>query len=124
MSIGSLKRASGHGKTEHELTTQSVSPYGTGGYKMVVVHYSSIVEFIATCSCSINEYKDMMKAQVHVTQVFRYSDTQRLPRSQVFKMMHSKGDCSLAFKTKLSMSMLVQKSQVHKKVKDHKMMKR
>ncbi|GJV91323.1 hypothetical protein Tco_1539136 [Tanacetum coccineum] len=27
----------------------------------------------------ILKYKDMMKAQVHVTQVFRYSDTQRLP---------------------------------------------
>ncbi|GJU44842.1 hypothetical protein Tco_1202108 [Tanacetum coccineum] len=49
------------------------------GYRMMVVPYSSRVEFIATCSYSINEYKDMMKAQVYVTQVFRYSDTQRLP---------------------------------------------
>nr|GEU47394.1 hypothetical protein [Tanacetum cinerariifolium] len=43
--------------------------------EVVVPHYSR-VEFRATCSYSIDEYKDMMKAQVHVTQVFCYSDTQ------------------------------------------------
>nr|GEU53927.1 Gag-Pol polyprotein [Tanacetum cinerariifolium] len=43
------------------------------------VSRSSRVKFITTCSYSINEYKDMMEAQVHVTQVFRYSDTQCIP---------------------------------------------
>ncbi|GKC37957.1 hypothetical protein Tco_1050341 [Tanacetum coccineum] len=36
---------------------------------------SSRVKFITACSYSIDKYKDMMKAQVHVTQVFSYSDT-------------------------------------------------
>ncbi|GJV60000.1 hypothetical protein Tco_1466100 [Tanacetum coccineum] len=35
---------------------------------------SSKVKFITTCSFSISKCKDMMKAQVHVTQDFRYSD--------------------------------------------------
>ncbi|GJX83684.1 hypothetical protein Tco_0333165 [Tanacetum coccineum] len=35
---------------------------------------SSKVKFITTCSLSINKCKDMMKAQVHDTQDFRYSD--------------------------------------------------
>ncbi|GKB37845.1 hypothetical protein Tco_0882787 [Tanacetum coccineum] len=38
---------------------------------------SSKVKFITACSYLIDKYKDMMKAQVHVTQVFRYSDTQK-----------------------------------------------
>ncbi|GKB16471.1 hypothetical protein Tco_0850394 [Tanacetum coccineum] len=38
---------------------------------------SSSVKFITACSYSIDKYKHMMKAQVHVTQVFRYSDTQK-----------------------------------------------
>ncbi|GJW88422.1 hypothetical protein Tco_0163762 [Tanacetum coccineum] len=45
----------------------------------VEVPHSNRVEFIATRSYLINTYKDMMKSQVHVTQVFRYSDTQCLP---------------------------------------------
>ncbi|GJU53030.1 hypothetical protein Tco_1226744 [Tanacetum coccineum] len=45
----------------------------------VEVPRSSKVKFITTCLYSFDKYKDMMKAQVHVTQVFRYSDTQRLP---------------------------------------------
>ncbi|GJT50170.1 hypothetical protein Tco_0976327 [Tanacetum coccineum] len=36
---------------------------------------SSKVKFITACSYSIDKYKDMMKAQIHVTQVFHYSDT-------------------------------------------------
>ncbi|GJR91256.1 hypothetical protein Tco_0215267 [Tanacetum coccineum] len=39
---------------------------------------SSRVKFITACSYSVNKDKDMMKAQVHVTQVFRYSDTQKI----------------------------------------------
>ncbi|GJR48741.1 hypothetical protein Tco_1316844 [Tanacetum coccineum] len=39
---------------------------------------SSRVKFITACSYSIDKYKDMMKAQVHVIQVFRYSDTQKI----------------------------------------------
>ncbi|GJX37351.1 hypothetical protein Tco_0250654 [Tanacetum coccineum] len=39
---------------------------------------SSRVKFITACSYSIDKYTDMMKAQVHVTQVFRYSDTQKI----------------------------------------------
>ncbi|GJV63495.1 hypothetical protein Tco_1474323 [Tanacetum coccineum] len=38
---------------------------------------SSKVRFITACSYSIDKYKDMMKAQVHVTQVFCYSDIQK-----------------------------------------------
>ncbi|GJU05643.1 hypothetical protein Tco_1122073 [Tanacetum coccineum] len=33
------------------------------------------VKFKAACSYSNDKYKDMMKAQVHVTKDFRYSDT-------------------------------------------------
>ncbi|GJW72045.1 hypothetical protein Tco_0128962 [Tanacetum coccineum] len=62
ISMGSLKRASGHRKAEHELTTQSV-------YTKVVVPHSSGVEFIATCSYLIDEYKDMMKAQGRTVEV-------------------------------------------------------
>ncbi|GKB41088.1 hypothetical protein Tco_0886030, partial [Tanacetum coccineum] len=47
-------------------------------YIKMVVPRSSRVEFITTFSYSVNEYKDMMKAQVHVTQVFRCSDTQNV----------------------------------------------
>ncbi|GJS62140.1 hypothetical protein Tco_0656924 [Tanacetum coccineum] len=36
---------------------------------------SNRVKFITACSYSIDKYKDMMK--VHVTQVFRYSDTKK-----------------------------------------------
>ncbi|GJV40299.1 testis-expressed sequence 2 protein [Tanacetum coccineum] len=39
---------------------------------------SSKVKFITACSYSVNKYKGMMKAQVHATQVFRYSDTQKI----------------------------------------------
>ncbi|GKC04452.1 hypothetical protein Tco_0996062 [Tanacetum coccineum] len=38
---------------------------------------SSRVKFITACSYSIEKYKDMLKAQVHLTQVFHYSDTQK-----------------------------------------------
>ncbi|GJT33592.1 hypothetical protein Tco_0924011 [Tanacetum coccineum] len=47
-------------------------------YTKVVIPHSSRVKFIATCSYSINEYKHMMKAQVHVAQVFRYSNDEEL----------------------------------------------
>ncbi|GJV67651.1 hypothetical protein Tco_1483160 [Tanacetum coccineum] len=36
---------------------------------------SSRVKFITACSYSVIKSKDMIKAQVHVTRVFRYSDT-------------------------------------------------
>ncbi|GKB77284.1 ribonuclease H-like domain-containing protein [Tanacetum coccineum] len=39
---------------------------------------SSKVKFITACSYSIDEYNDMMKAQIYVIQVFRHSDTQKL----------------------------------------------
>ncbi|GJW75167.1 hypothetical protein Tco_0134537 [Tanacetum coccineum] len=39
---------------------------------------SSRVKFIIACLYPIIKYKDMMKAQVHVSQVFRYSDTQNI----------------------------------------------
>ncbi|GJY44098.1 retrovirus-related pol polyprotein from transposon TNT 1-94 [Tanacetum coccineum] len=35
-------------------------------------------KFITACSYSINEYDDMMKAQMYVIQDFRYSDTQKV----------------------------------------------
>ncbi|GKC01062.1 hypothetical protein Tco_0987198, partial [Tanacetum coccineum] len=38
---------------------------------------SSTVILITTCSCPIEIYKYMMKAQVHVAKVFRNTDTQR-----------------------------------------------
>ncbi|GKB15609.1 hypothetical protein Tco_0849532 [Tanacetum coccineum] len=38
---------------------------------------SSKVKFITACSYLIDEYNDMMKAQIYDTQDFRYSDTQR-----------------------------------------------
>ncbi|GKD63810.1 hypothetical protein Tco_1305918 [Tanacetum coccineum] len=38
---------------------------------------SSKVKFITTCSYSIDEYNDVMKAQIYVIQHFRYSDTQK-----------------------------------------------
>ncbi|GKC78954.1 hypothetical protein Tco_1129728 [Tanacetum coccineum] len=60
-----------------EQTQQGVSNEVLILAKVEVPHFSR-VEFIATCSYSINNYKDMMKAQVHVTQDFRYSDTQRI----------------------------------------------
>ncbi|GJR05150.1 hypothetical protein Tco_0528134 [Tanacetum coccineum] len=41
------------------------------------IPYSGKVKFITVCSYLIDKYKDMMKAQVHVTQVFGYSDTQK-----------------------------------------------
>ncbi|GKA70061.1 hypothetical protein Tco_0776125 [Tanacetum coccineum] len=47
-------------------------------YIKMAARRSSRVKYITTCSNSINRYKDMMKAQVHVTQVFRYSDTQNV----------------------------------------------
>ncbi|GKB04292.1 hypothetical protein Tco_0832435 [Tanacetum coccineum] len=37
------------------------------------------VRLIATCSYSTDIYEDIMKAQVHVSKDFRYSDTARLP---------------------------------------------
>ncbi|GKA14397.1 pyruvate dehydrogenase (acetyl-transferring) kinase, mitochondrial [Tanacetum coccineum] len=40
---------------------------------------SSTIKLITTCSCLIDKYKYMMKVQVHVTKVFRNSDTQDLP---------------------------------------------
>ncbi|GJW21830.1 hypothetical protein Tco_0032452 [Tanacetum coccineum] len=39
---------------------------------------SSKIKFITAYSYSIDKYKDMMKAQVHAIQVFRYSDTQKV----------------------------------------------
>ncbi|GJZ72726.1 hypothetical protein Tco_0636872 [Tanacetum coccineum] len=39
---------------------------------------SSRVKFITACSYSVIKSKDMIKAQVHVTRVFRYSDTQNI----------------------------------------------
>ncbi|GJW17689.1 hypothetical protein Tco_0025125, partial [Tanacetum coccineum] len=42
------------------------------------IPHSSRVKFITACSYSIDTYKDMMKAQVHVIQVFCYSDTQKI----------------------------------------------
>ncbi|GJW00731.1 hypothetical protein Tco_1555982 [Tanacetum coccineum] len=39
---------------------------------------SSRVKFITICSYSIDKHKDMMKAQIYVIQVFRYSDTQKV----------------------------------------------
>nr|GEX87461.1 hypothetical protein [Tanacetum cinerariifolium] len=41
------------------------------------IPHSSKVKFITACSYSIDKYKDTMKAQLLVTQVFRYSDTQK-----------------------------------------------
>ncbi|GJQ91945.1 retrovirus-related pol polyprotein from transposon TNT 1-94, partial [Tanacetum coccineum] len=38
---------------------------------------SSKVKFITACSYSFNKYKDMIKAQIYVIQVFRYFDTQK-----------------------------------------------
>ncbi|GJT06586.1 hypothetical protein Tco_0841048 [Tanacetum coccineum] len=46
--------------------------------KMEMEIPSSRVKFIIACSYLIDKYKDMMKAQVHVTRVFRYSDTQKI----------------------------------------------
>ncbi|GKD65217.1 hypothetical protein Tco_1307325 [Tanacetum coccineum] len=45
--------------------------------EMMIPRFSR-VKFKTACSYSIDKYKDMMKAQVHVTQVFRYSDTQKI----------------------------------------------
>ncbi|GJT60887.1 hypothetical protein Tco_1004420 [Tanacetum coccineum] len=39
---------------------------------------SSKVKFITACSYSFNKYKDMIKAQIYVIQVFRYFDTQKV----------------------------------------------
>ncbi|GJY72860.1 hypothetical protein Tco_0477291, partial [Tanacetum coccineum] len=39
------------------------------------IPHSSKVKFIAACSYLIDEYNDMMKAQIYVIQDFRYSDT-------------------------------------------------
>ncbi|GJR64458.1 retrovirus-related pol polyprotein from transposon TNT 1-94 [Tanacetum coccineum] len=38
---------------------------------------SNKVKFITACSYSINEYNDVMKAQIYVIQDFRYSDTKK-----------------------------------------------
>ncbi|GJT05606.1 hypothetical protein Tco_0840068 [Tanacetum coccineum] len=43
---------------------KQVGPHGTGIYTELVIPHSSRVEFISTCSYSINEYKDMVKSQV------------------------------------------------------------
>ncbi|GJU66085.1 hypothetical protein Tco_1252344 [Tanacetum coccineum] len=42
---------------------KQVGPHGTGIYTELVIPHSSRVEFISTCSYSINEYKDMVKSQ-------------------------------------------------------------
>nr|GEV56074.1 hypothetical protein [Tanacetum cinerariifolium] len=42
------------------------------------IPHSSRVKFITACSYSIKECKDIMKAQVRVSKVFRYSDTQSI----------------------------------------------
>ncbi|GKB76085.1 hypothetical protein Tco_0942980 [Tanacetum coccineum] len=42
------------------------------------IPHSSNVKFITACSYSIDEYNDMMKAQIYVVQDFRYSDTQKV----------------------------------------------
>ncbi|GKD33567.1 hypothetical protein Tco_1249076 [Tanacetum coccineum] len=52
-----------------EQTQQGVSNEVLIYIKMVAPR-SSRVKYITTCLNSINIYKDMMKAQVHVTQVF------------------------------------------------------
>nr|GEY80565.1 hypothetical protein [Tanacetum cinerariifolium] len=39
---------------------------------------SSKVKFIIACSYSLDEYKDMTKAQIYVIQVFCYSDNQKV----------------------------------------------
>ncbi|GKA78673.1 hypothetical protein Tco_0785210, partial [Tanacetum coccineum] len=46
-----------------------------------IPHFSR-VNFITACSYSFDKYKDMMKAQIYVIQVFRYSDTQKLIRKR------------------------------------------
>ncbi|GJX02727.1 hypothetical protein Tco_0188643 [Tanacetum coccineum] len=46
---------------------------------MVAVTGPRQVRFIATCSYSTDICKDIMKAQVHASKDFRYSDTARLP---------------------------------------------
>nr|GEX12150.1 hypothetical protein [Tanacetum cinerariifolium] len=62
---------------------------------------SSRFKFITACSYSIEKYKDMMKAQVHVIQVFCYSDTQKIFLEVIFVQDEAiQGDYSIAFKTK------------------------
>ncbi|GKD40452.1 hypothetical protein Tco_1260659 [Tanacetum coccineum] len=39
---------------------------------------SSKVKFITACLYSFDKYKDMMKAQIYVIQVFYYFDTQKV----------------------------------------------
>ncbi|GJR25731.1 hypothetical protein Tco_1101963 [Tanacetum coccineum] len=64
------------------LDSVEVLRYDTKGVKVHVrmemeIPRSSRVKFITACSYSIEKYKDMLKAQVHLTQVFHYSDTQK-----------------------------------------------
>ncbi|GJR18582.1 hypothetical protein Tco_0967109 [Tanacetum coccineum] len=66
------------------------------------------VRFIATCSYPTNICKDIMKAQVHVSKDFRYSDTARLSRSdKVLKLKNFKKDKYSRFQDKEGMSMSV-----------------
>ncbi|GJU47646.1 hypothetical protein Tco_1204912 [Tanacetum coccineum] len=48
-------------------------------FLMVAAASRGRVRFIATCSYPTDICKDTMKAQVHVSKDFRYSDTARLP---------------------------------------------
>ncbi|GJX88368.1 putative reverse transcriptase domain-containing protein [Tanacetum coccineum] len=52
---------------------------GTVAFPMVAASSQGRVRFIATCSYPTDICKDIMKAQVHVSKDFRYSDTRRLP---------------------------------------------
>ncbi|GJY96452.1 hypothetical protein Tco_0513362 [Tanacetum coccineum] len=60
--------------------------YGTGYrllqrtvFPMLAATSPRRVRFIATCSYPIDICKDIIKAQVHVSKDFHYSDTARLP---------------------------------------------
>ncbi|GJR23867.1 cysteine-rich receptor-like protein kinase 8 [Tanacetum coccineum] len=56
---------------------KQVSPHRSEVHVMMEIPRSSKVKCITACSYSINEYDDMMKAQMYVIQDFRYSDTQK-----------------------------------------------
>ncbi|GJZ39548.1 hypothetical protein Tco_0586111 [Tanacetum coccineum] len=61
----------------HDETVEKIDEYPS--LDDGVTTSSSTIKLITTCSCLIDKYKYMMKAQVHVTKVFRNSDTQDLP---------------------------------------------
>ncbi|GJZ16695.1 hypothetical protein Tco_0552818 [Tanacetum coccineum] len=71
---------------------------------------SSKVKFITACSYSIDEYDDTMKARMYVIQDFRYSDTQKVTRSQEGKRLQDNAK-------RLSLADDLKEAQDHKFIK-------